>query len=506
MIKVVGFCRFACMFVLLCYGRATLAQMPPEIALDCPEGPFLALAHGSHTVGCIITPPTDIDSFTLFAVAGDVWRVTVLSRTGCFDPVLEVRDPANQPIGTNLCGGRNQFGQCIICSFIQEITISTTGTHIIRVSDSGANDAGSYGIEVHRVKSLVYGTGLSYGEPRIPRLETAPDLDIFAIKGLAGSQIRTVVFSRTGCLDPALEIRSPSGAVLPGGSCSGENQFGQCLQCSFSVDSTLAEDGTYFLMVRDVGVDEAGSYEINNECLFPPCPMGWYPDDLRFTSDSQICWSPVSETNATYDVVRGDLSLLRASGGDFDAATLACASSGNVLPCATDLSDPSPNQAFFYVMRPMHADLGPGSYDSGTPAQLTGLGGRDGIDDLGVSGINTSANACGGAPSLQEDRFFRVSCESGNWCLYQVTESDNTTVVPNGVTVNVRAAPGTASCPSLQDPAQDDWAFDPNVGACPANPDALTNGEWLFINGPVLEPRVVFSDCWARCSKDGGDL
>jgi hypothetical protein len=85
-----------------------------------------------------------------------------------------------------------------------------------------------------------------------------------------------------------------------------------------------------------------------------------------------------------YDLVRGNLATLRASGGDFTSATTACL--GNNLP-ATSLPDPSGpppvGGGFFYVLRPVNCG-GPGTYDSGAPSQV---GSRD-------PEINASAGAC----------------------------------------------------------------------------------------------------------------
>jgi hypothetical protein len=93
-------------------------------------------------------------------------------------------------------------------------------------------------------------------------------------------------------------------------------------------------------------------------------------------------WSPVSQATG-YDLVRGDLSILHRTAGDFASATEAC--------LANDLSetffalsvDPSSDSSFWYLVRPINCG-GDGVYDSGGPGQV---GSRD-------AGIEASTSSC----------------------------------------------------------------------------------------------------------------
>jgi len=83
-------------------------------------------------------------------------------------------------------------------------------------------------------------------------------------------------------------------------------------------------------------------------------------------------WSSVGDRTGS-DLVRGDLILLRAGGGDFTASTQACLA--NDLP-ATSLpytASPGPGEAWWFLVRTV-AMAGPGTYDSGGPGQV---GSRD---------------------------------------------------------------------------------------------------------------------------------
>jgi len=76
---------------------------------------------------------------------------------------------------------------------------------------------------------------------------------------------------------------------------------------------------------------------------------------------------------AAYDVVRGDFTVLHATGGDFTASLEACVA--NDLP-ATGVSipeTPDVGKGFWILARPVFPG-GPGTYDSGLPGQV---GSRD---------------------------------------------------------------------------------------------------------------------------------
>jgi hypothetical protein len=67
-------------------------------------------------------------------------------------------------------------------------------------------------------------------------------------------------------------------------------------------------------------------------------------DELRWDRDPE-------RTNATSDVVFGDLSMLRATGGAYDAATWACAAEAEPAGLAPFPAMPAPNQGFWFLER-----------------------------------------------------------------------------------------------------------------------------------------------------------
>ena len=78
-------------------------------------------------------------------------------------------------------------------------------------------------------------------------------------------------------------------------------------------------------------------------------------------------WSVVADATG-YDVLRGVLGDLHASGGDFSQATEVCLEDDTADTFIED-NDPAPQaDGFWYIIRPINCG-GSGTYDSGGGAQ-----------------------------------------------------------------------------------------------------------------------------------------
>lgn len=97
---------------------------------------------------------------------------------------------------------------------------------------------------------------------------------------------------------------------------------------------------------------------------------------------AELTWSGVS-SSTSYDVVTGDLLVLRSSGGDFTNAVQGCSANdldGNTMQ---DPGAPPPGDCLWYLVSPVNCG-GAGTYNSGGPMQQ---GDRD-------AEIRASSNAC----------------------------------------------------------------------------------------------------------------
>jgi N-acetylneuraminic acid mutarotase len=100
-----------------------------------------------------------------------------------------------------------------------------------------------------------------------------------------------------------------------------------------------------------------------------PLPIGSPSVTIDFPSGvPALRWTPLPDATR-YDVVAGDIVALLSSGGDFTSAILGCLADDSAAN-ALDLSDaPAVGTGFFYLVRGENCG-GPGTYDSGDPAQV----------------------------------------------------------------------------------------------------------------------------------------
>jgi N-acetylneuraminic acid mutarotase len=148
--------------------------------------------------------------------------------------------------------------------------------------------------------------------------------------------------------------------------------------CAGDCDDALAAVHPGAAEVCD-GLDNDCDAVVDN----PPAPAG-----IPFlTAESSgeatlLSWSAVGMATG-YDLVRGDLATLIASGGDFASVTQACLADDLGDTSLTAAEAPATAGGFWYLVRAVNCG-GRGSYDSGGPAQVRP---RD-------AGINASASSC----------------------------------------------------------------------------------------------------------------
>lgn len=132
--------------------------------------------------------------------------------------------------------------------------------------------------------------------------------------------------------------------------------------------------------------------------------------------DVVLDWTVLPDTT-TYDVVRGELSVLRASGGDFSQATAECIADDEPTNSVTFAGDPAAGDAFWFLVR--GADCGGGTYETGSISQ-SGL--RD-------AEIEASGSACPAVSSLSYD--VQILAQSGDEPPQRMGESFTTFTDPD---------------------------------------------------------------------------
>jgi hypothetical protein len=113
----------------------------------------------------------------------------------------------------------------------------------------------------------------------------------------------------------------------------------------------------------------------------PPCPTPAYAGSLTASKSggSAALWGWTDGGATAYDLIRGDLSTLRSSGGDFQAAVDAvpAAEGGCLVNNTTSLSlddpypDPAVGEGFFTLIRPatLQCPAQHGTVDDGSQVQ-----------------------------------------------------------------------------------------------------------------------------------------
>jgi hypothetical protein len=90
---------------------------------------------------------------------------------------------------------------------------------------------------------------------------------------------------------------------------------------------------------------------------------------LRVNEDKEtLIWDPLVWATG-YDVVKGDLVVLRDAAGEFATSMISCLEDGGEDTSAQDGDLPVEGYGFFYLVRGVAASEEPGTYDSGGTGQ-----------------------------------------------------------------------------------------------------------------------------------------
>jgi hypothetical protein len=129
------------------------------------------------------------------------------------------------------------------------------------------------------------------------------------------------------------------------------------------------------------GIDDNCDGIVDNAALPGPEQVELNPQPLP-PGGAAMQWTadPLAQS---YDAVYGDLGVLLARGGDFTGSTLGCLADDLTSTSLGTLPDPPAGTAFWFLVRGSNC-TGPGTYDSGDPAQAAS---RD-------AGIDASPAAC----------------------------------------------------------------------------------------------------------------
>ena len=118
-----------------------------------------------------------------------------------------------------------------------------------------------------------------------------------------------------------------------------------------------------------------------------PGPVG----GLRFSSKTDFSWDPAGGAGSRYDVLRGDVTLMRA--GNLPASQLACPIVDTTQTSASDSTPQATGEVHYYLIRARNCAGESGTFDSISAAQAASR-------DFDLQG---SAAVCGCGPGEDED-------------------------------------------------------------------------------------------------------
>jgi len=120
------------------------------------------------------------------------------------------------------------------------------------------------------------------------------------------------------------------------------------------------------------GTTGAGDFGDGARYCACPCPLTAFSGipTIRFATQTTVTWTGLAGATH-YDLVRGDLGALRASGGNFATATNACPGENVPASPTIDGTAPAPGAGLYYVLRGAdRCSASNGTYDTGTPQQV----------------------------------------------------------------------------------------------------------------------------------------
>ena len=116
------------------------------------DGDLQIIDYGNTEATKSISPAVDGDYYIFDGTAGDEIKISILSTTNGFDPIIQVRGPNNVLVVNGVADGAFCNGSSGLsatrCSFSVTIFPEVSGTYSVLIHDSGINEAGGYQISL----------------------------------------------------------------------------------------------------------------------------------------------------------------------------------------------------------------------------------------------------------------------------------------------------------------------------------------------------------------------
>jgi hypothetical protein len=194
-----------------------------------------------------------LDVFTFAADAGNSVTVAMGVIGTAFDPQLDLYAPGGALLKSvwnyDFNGG----------TALDVVNLPQSGTYYVVARDHGGDDTGSYSLTMARFPGAQDNGGdagtLASGATRSATIGSG-DLDVFSFGATAGDKVSLALEAIGTSFDPQLDLYAPSGALLKSAwnyDFNGTVTIGQ---------TSLPQTGTYYVVARDHGGEDTGSYNV----------------------------------------------------------------------------------------------------------------------------------------------------------------------------------------------------------------------------------------------------
>jgi len=185
---------------------------------------------------------------TFSANANDTFFIITVATSGSLCPVMQLFNSHGTLIGSAGCSG----GQ----SFWDTITLPSSDTYTLVVSDSSNSNTGTYSTYMQRTNSPSNAVNLPFAAVQTGAINLVTQNNTYTFSANANDTffIITVATSGSGSLCPAMQLYGPTGASLSAVGCIGGRSFWDTV--------TVSTSGTYTLLLRDQSNINTGKYSI----------------------------------------------------------------------------------------------------------------------------------------------------------------------------------------------------------------------------------------------------
>ena len=224
----------------------------------------------SQTVSGTIGSVAESDAYTFTGNAGDKVVISAYA-SGALCARAEVYDPSGTLLGHNGCDASTNV-----------LTLPTTGTYTILVSDFGLASTGAYGLSLQFTNARC-GAPIACSQTISGEINASAQRFAYTFCGVAGSSVILSAIA-PGALCARAELYDPSGMLLGNNGCDASTNA-----------LTLPTNGTYTVLVSDFGLASTGNFNLNLSCIGNICPL-LFSTSGRVTTSSGAGISGVAMT------------------------------------------------------------------------------------------------------------------------------------------------------------------------------------------------------------------